>query len=164
MTLTDEILFFLSNHPGNYKRLRQDLSHNRTFTEDERERQRFNRTILNTLHKLKKRGLVEGNSNSWKISQLGKKFLFHPKKLNLDKEKTSRPTTKKLIVMFDIPETKRVDRNWLRTQLRKIDFMMVQQSVWLGPAPLPQALVSALKDLGLLEYLKFFEVKEKDII
>ena len=66
--------------------------------------------------------------------------------------------------MFDIPETKRVDRNWLRTQLRKIDFMMVQQSVWLGPAPLPQALVSALKDLGLLEYLKFFEVKEKDII
>jgi len=40
----------------------------------------------------------------------------------------------------------------------------IQKSVWLGPIPLPKDFIENLSELDILQYLKFFKVKEKDIV
>jgi len=59
---------------------------------------------------------------------------------------------KNLIVMYDIPDSMKKERDWFRRQLIKFDFEMIQRSVWVGPAPLPRE---------FLEYLKFLKIEGK---
>lgn len=66
--------------------------------------------------------------------------------------------TKRVMIIFDIPEEKRPLRDWLRGQLKYWDFTMVQQSVWVGYAPVPPDFRSKLKKLSLDKYVKFMEV------
>ncbi len=69
-----------------------------------------------------------------------------------------------MIIAFDIPESKRKSRYQLRIELVSLGFKMLQKSVWLGPAPLPKEILEHLKNMDILPHLKFFEVKEKDIV
>ena len=45
-----------------------------------------------------------------------------------------------------------------------LGFEMLQRSVWLGPSPVPQEFIDSLRKLQILQYMKFFEAKEADII
>ena len=67
----------------------------------------------------------------------------------------------KVLVAFDIPESKRKDRNWLRQQLKNWEFTMVQQSLWLGNGPLPAEFYSHINLLGIKNNIKVFKVSKK---
>ena len=69
-----------------------------------------------------------------------------------------------MIVAFDIPERFKKERHWLRGELRGLGFEMLQKSVWFGSAPLPIGFVETLGTLRLLEFIKFFDAKEADIV
>ena len=69
-----------------------------------------------------------------------------------------------MVIVFDIPELRRKQRNWLRAELVALDFIPLQKSVWLGPAPLPKEFIKYLSETNLLQYLKFFKAAEEDII
>lgn len=162
MGLTQEILFFLSNNPGNYKRLRQRLSGS-LYLSDLEERQR-NKKFYDTFYNLKKRGLIERDEKIWKISEKYQNKRRSPQQLRRTNfEPVTKPKSQ-LLIMFDIPENKRKDREWLRRKLKELNFVMVQQSIWLGPAPLPKDFAHTLRELKILTHLKFFDVKGKNLI
>ncbi len=65
---------------------------------------------------------------------------------------------KNLIVIYDIPEEKKKERDWFRRQLKNFNFVMIQRSVWVGPAPLPQDFLEYVKSIGLKNKFKTFKL------
>ncbi|HRZ30569.1 MAG TPA: hypothetical protein P5274_02800 [Candidatus Paceibacterota bacterium] len=171
MNLPDEILFFLSQHPGNYRLLRERMLGN-VYLEEQLEKSskersskiQRERAIRVALSRLKKKGLVKDNDHLWQLTEEGlKKIVGYRmrKKINPPPTKTAK---RQMIIAFDIPESKRKSRYWLRIELVSLGFKMLQKSVWLGPAPLPKEMLDHLKNADITQYLKFFEVKESDIV
>lgn len=67
-------------------------------------------------------------------------------------------TPKTLLLIYDIPEGKKKERDWFRRQLINFNFVMIQRSVWVGPAPLPENFTSYLKRIGLQKEFKTFKL------
>lgn len=65
---------------------------------------------------------------------------------------------KNLIVMYDIPEGRKKERDWFRRQLRNFDFVMIQRSVWVGPSPLPKEFLAYLKEINIGDNFKTFKL------
>ncbi len=65
---------------------------------------------------------------------------------------------KNLIVIYDIPEEKKKERDWFRRHLKKFNFIMIQKSVWVGPSPLPKDFIDYVKSIGLRDKLKTFKL------
>ncbi len=65
---------------------------------------------------------------------------------------------KDLIVMYDIPHTKKKERDWFRRHLKKFNYVMIQRSVWVGPSPLPEEFLHYVKSIGLYDQLKIFKI------
>lgn len=65
---------------------------------------------------------------------------------------------KDLIVMYDIPEDKKKERDWFRRQLINFDYVMIQRSVWVGPSPLPKDFLKYVSELGLNGQFKTFKL------
>ena len=74
------------------------------------------------------------------------------------KSRFERNAPKNLIVMYDIPHTKKKERDWFRRQLRNFDYTMIQKSVWVGPSPLPKEFLDYIKIIGLKDKLKTFKL------
>jgi CRISPR-associated endonuclease Cas2 len=60
--------------------------------------------------------------------------------------------------MFDVPEERKGEREWLRLQLKRFGFAMIQKSVWVGPSPLPKEFLAYLKEIKLLRHTKYFKL------
>jgi DNA-binding transcriptional regulator PaaX len=65
-----------------------------------------------------------------------------------------------IIVAFDIPETDRRKRDWLRYVLRGLGFSMIQKSVWIGKTKIPEKLLGDLSKLRLLDHIEIFEISK----
>ncbi len=65
---------------------------------------------------------------------------------------------KNLILMYDVTEEKKKERDWFRRQLKNFDYTMIQRSVWVGPSPLPKEFLDYIKSIGLQKYLKTFKL------
>ena len=65
---------------------------------------------------------------------------------------------KNLIVIYDIPEPKKKERDWFRRHLKKFNYVMIQRSVWVGPSPLPKDFLKYVKSIGLENQLKTFKL------
>lgn len=113
----------------------------------------------NTISRLRKNGFVEIKEGKWLLTKKGKKYFEDKRKLST---KFSSPfainAPKNLLLMFDIPESKRIERNWLRWHLKEFQYYMLQQSVWIGPSPLPQKFKSHLKEMELEKCIKTFKL------
>lgn len=94
-----------------------------------------------------------------KFGKTKKKF-FIPKRQYLKSFdfsfKNSAP--KNLLLMYDIPHTRKKERDWFRRQLKNFDFIMIQKSVWVGPSPLPADFSAYLKRIGLNKEFKTFKL------
>ena len=62
------------------------------------------------------------------------------------------------IVIFDIPESEKRKRAWLRAALKNLEFSMLQKSVWAGKATLPEQFIADLRRLRLIPYVEIFEI------
>ena len=65
---------------------------------------------------------------------------------------------KNLIVMYDIPDNLKKERDWFRRQLIKFDYVMIQRSVWIGPSPLPEHFLDYLKEIKIGDKFKTFKL------
>lgn len=70
--------------------------------------------------------------------------------------KTTSP--KNLIVIYDIPEAQKKERDWFRRHLKKFDYVMIQRSVWVGPSPLPKDFLDYLKEIKIGDNFKTFKL------
>ena len=65
---------------------------------------------------------------------------------------------KNLLLIYDIPEGRKKERDWFRRQLKSFGFVMIQKSVWVGPSPLPADFIVYLKRIGLQKEFKTFKL------
>jgi hypothetical protein len=68
------------------------------------------------------------------------------------------------IVIFDIPESRKNDRKWLRSALRTCGFTLLQKSVWTGKRKLPVEFITALQERGLLSFIQILEITRSGIV
>jgi hypothetical protein len=68
------------------------------------------------------------------------------------------------IVTFDIPETERRKRNWVRACLAEMDFRMLQKSVWVAHGQIDEDFVYALRERDLMPYIHIFSVAKRGTV
>lgn len=119
------------------------------------------RAVLGRLHR---DGLViKDEKGLWGITKKGKNisvafsiFLRRRKAAT-----TPRDPKKKIVIVFDIPEKRRYERDMLRFELLALEFSQLQKSVWIGCGPLPADFIEYLKDHRLLPHVHVFSVNKK---
>ncbi|OHB22424.1 MAG: hypothetical protein A2939_02585 [Parcubacteria group bacterium RIFCSPLOWO2_01_FULL_48_18] len=163
MAITELILEFLESSPGNYGALRRAVLYPTKPRYTRMGRPSTETTFSTTLSNLKKQGLVKKEvSGAWRILQKGKEKLLQLRQKRLPAhsfKKTTNDKTRSTIIVFDIPEKYKRYRNWLRTELKLLDFTLLQKSVWVGNGLLPEEFIKNLNDLNMLKYIHIFEVK-----
>lgn len=65
---------------------------------------------------------------------------------------------KNLIVMYDIPDNLKKERDWFRRHLIKFGYIMIQKSVWVGPSPLPKDFLVYVKEIKIGDSFKTFKL------
>jgi DNA-binding transcriptional regulator PaaX len=116
-------------------------------------------SMRTTIYRLHKNNLIKKQDTSWHLTPAGRKYAH--KKLNSLQEffsSNNKNDNRNLIVMFDVPEPKKAEREWLRWHLKKFNFIMIQKSVWVGPSPLPKEFLDYIKKIGLRESIKTFKL------
>jgi len=121
-------------------------------------------SLSGTLSRLHKDGFVEKSGEGLILTIKGQKYI--KKKIDSLKHfdyKFEKGVPKNLIVMFDIPETKKAEREWLRWHLKRFDYSMIQKSVWVGPSPLPKEFIDYIENIKIKDGFKTFKLaKEYD--
>lgn len=151
MRISDLLVAFLSSARSS-RRLYQIL--------EERELSRIDEgNIRSALSRMKSNGLVSNTKGGWKITNNGI-LKFHQLELfSYFQCPFKEDAEQNTIIAFDIPENERKVRNWLRNQLKIFGYKILQQSLWIGPGPLPQSFLRRLKDLGIRRNVKIFRIK-----
>lgn len=115
-------------------------------------------SLRGTMSHLLKEGFIK-DCDGLQITPKGKNYIR--KKIDSLEQfdfQFSKDAPKDLIVMFDVPEPKKAEREWLRWHLKKFKYLMMQKSVWVGPSPLPKEFLDYIKSIGLKENLKTFKL------
>jgi hypothetical protein len=127
-------------------------------------RQRLSKMLC----KLERDGLIEKNEHGRAALTLkGKKKLFLLRKklkahqLPDPRGYATRNTQTTTVVVFDIPETERRKRMWVRAVLMRLGYTMAQKSVWMGRGAIPVAFVRDLADQRIDAYVQIFAVTKK---
>ncbi len=153
MGLIDEILETLEKTNFTYKGVRVNIFGLPKFK---------NRTYGNmrsTLSYMNKKGLIENGDKGWHLTPAGKNYMKKKEdSFTQFENQFSKDAPKNLIVMFDIPETKKAHREWFRWHLKKFNYKMIQRSVWVGPSPLPKEFLKYATSIGLKDCLKTFKL------
>ncbi len=108
-----------------------------------------------TLWRLEQKGLVEKKENKYFLSLLGKKFFTN-------QEQPKQWDGRWRLITFDIPETKRGSRIWLRTNLIHEGYDTVQKSVFLGKNPIPHRMIEEMKERDILSCVRLMVIGEID--
>lgn len=114
------------------------------------------------LSRLSTKGYVVRSSDGWAITTKGKLYAKNIKAKKLLEYIPSpfiKNSQSSIIISFDIPEHSRVLRNWLRNQIKIFGYKMLQQSLWVGPGPLPKEFLSRLEKLNIKNNVKTFNIK-----
>ncbi|MGC9046687.1 MAG: hypothetical protein ACP5IC_01030 [Minisyncoccia bacterium] len=123
--------------------------------------------LYNLLYKLQQKGYV-----TKKINNQRQYWILTPKgkiKMSSIKSKRSLPSINYIndkdkkfkIIVFDIPEQYKNERNWLRRALTLLGFSMLQKSVWCGYNKIPPQFKKDIEDLNINKFIQFFEFKHK---
>lgn len=90
-------------------------------------------TFNQNIYRLQKRGVIKSKGDYIHIYQTDLRKL----KATSVMKGIFPQKTEKILVSFDIPETKKKIRDWLRNQIKYWDFEMIHKSLWLGDGPFP---------------------------
>lgn len=116
-------------------------------------------SINNAVYRLNKDGLVSKREDYISLLPRGRKYVENKKARLLTFDSPyQKGSPKNLLVMFDIPEVKKAEREWFRFHLREFGYEMIQKSVWVGPSPLPKDFLDYVKDIRLRECIKTFKL------
>jgi len=161
----DFMNIFLTDYHTSY-RLARGLSRRGTARRrdyddlDEEEKHRFS----DLLAKLKKDGLIaKNNTGSWHITKKGrmkkKQLLLRQKRgLSTLVPYSAQESPEWKIVIFDVPETERRKRVWLRLTLKRLGFKKLQKSVFIGKVGLPEGFLNDLRRLQLITCVEIFAI------
>ena len=116
-------------------------------------------SIHHALTRLQNKNYVVFEGSSWKLNENGKNYLKKRKaRLQVFESTFKKEAARNLLVIFDITEIRKAEREWFRFHLRKFNYIMVQRSVWVGPSPLPEEFLDYLKHIKLTDSIKTFRL------
>jgi phenylacetic acid degradation operon negative regulatory protein len=122
--------------------------------------------ISRSLKGLRDTGLIEetfsGQNSYARLTKEGKKKAHS---LKLDNDTTLVDPTwdgKWRIVLLDLPETRKDEREALRYLLKKAGFVCLKNSVWISPFPYEHLFTNIKKDFGLTTELMIFVTDNLD--
>lgn len=116
-------------------------------------------SVRTTLSRLRKNGIIDNENKGWHLTLAGRKYMKRKENsLQQFENNFVKGEPKNLIVMFDIPETKKAEREWFRWHLKKFKYEMIQKSVWVGPSPLPKEFMDYISKIGLKSTIKTFRL------
>ena len=153
-------IFFTLNYQASYRNLWRAISAQSGGEDGARVGER---AIRVTLSKLKQQGLLINSGGLWRVTAAGREY-WENKILKRKHRKKLADRPKNMIIAFDIPEKYKERRHWLRVELKSLGFVLLQKSVWFGPAPLPQEFTDSLRETRILQYLKFFRAQAEEIV
>lgn len=115
------------------------------------------------IYRLIKSGLIEVVDNRGeeylKLTKLGETEAL------LLKAKMPKPLPwdgKWRLIIFDIPENFKKERNKLRRLLLANDYWKLQASVYISPNPINREAINYLKETGLISYIRLARIDELD--
>jgi len=112
------------------------------------------------LSRLKKKGYLLNSNLGWELSKNGKLYFENVHLISYIPSPFNKKSPSDTIISFDIPGPDRKIRDWLRNQLKIFNYKMLQQSLWIGPGPLPNEFLERLNELKIRENIKLFNVKK----
>lgn len=120
-----------------------------------RYRNRTRQQTYRQLEYLQHKGLVNKSGSyryvNYRITNKGLAFL---ESLKLSKiQPSDRWDRKWRLVMFDIPEQKRIARDNIRRLLKELGFKQLQLSVWVHPLPCPEQFKIIQQAYGITDHL-----------
>ena len=153
MTLIEKILKEITETSFSYKGVRVNILGIPKF------KKHSAGSLRTTVSDMHKRGLIGPSDKGWLITPAGKQYIKR-KADSLINFYFNYPknSPKKLIVMFDIPETRKTEREWFRWHLKKFNYLMIQKSVWVGPSPLPKEFMDYIERIKLKSSVKTFKL------
>ncbi len=124
-------------------------------------------TFYSVLTRLKKQGIVENTERGvWRLTVRGKRVAdAHITKRDayadfIKNTKGRRDT----IIIFDVPESRRKLRDYLRMEIVSLGYEQLQKSVWIGAGPLPEAFIGFLNEKKIIDTVHIFTIQEKGTI
>lgn len=147
-TLSDHLIAFLLSARSTriYYRILRERAEKRKYSKN---------AFYQSVYHLKKRGIISIKDD---VVILSRGYIKKSPVFISTKEKGS---TIDILLAFDIPESKKRSRDWLRAQLRFWEFEMIQKSLWRGKGPLPKEFRERLKALGIDDSVRIFTIVGK---
>jgi len=120
-------------------------------------------SLKSGISQLKRKQYITKDHTGWFLTPKGRKYLKRKHdSLTQFNSPFSKNDSKNLLIMFDIPETKKAEREWLRWHLKKFNYIMIQKSVWRGPSPLPKEFLDYIRKIRLQKNLKMLKVSKSN--
>ncbi|HVS79787.1 MAG TPA: CRISPR-associated endonuclease Cas2 [Candidatus Paceibacterota bacterium] len=116
------------------------------------------KTLSSTISRLKSRDYILKTQQGWVLTEMGRKYYKSRRELRSFESPFKKNSPKNLIVMFDVPEERKYEREWLRNHLRRFGYQMIQKSVWVGPSPLPREFTGYAKEIGIKKCIATFKL------
>jgi len=113
------------------------------------------------LKRLKMEHLIEKRGDIYKITKKGDRLvdsIFNIAKLKQNKKWDHMWR----VIIFDIPERRRNEREGMRRMMVTMGFKKLQASVWVSPYPIPQDMNDILWQHKLKPHILYLLVKEVD--
>ncbi len=151
-TLSDYIVAYLASAGTRSTRKYFEILRERSIA------RRKKTVVQNTLYRLKKNGIVERSEEGWHLTKRGRDLAEQKERFGFIASPFKKGEPDRLIVIFDVPEDTRRERDWLREQLRSFGYRMIQRSVWIGPGPLPPAFKKRVDDLKIRTCIKTYKI------
>lgn len=123
------------------------------------------RSVFLKMHDLRRGGYVkkreEENQSCFHLTPKGKLHIL--KYLHLERLKVKKWDGNWRIVIFDVPESLKKWREYLRNELKSnLGFWPLQESVYITPYPVTGELDTLLKEWNLRKYFRYLTVSEID--
>lgn len=116
--------------------------------------------VSSSASKLSKKGLLKFNGKFYELTVQGERKLRQLEMRGFKLTKPKKWDSKWRVVIFDIPEKKKKERDRIRALLRTAGFSLLQDSVWVYPYDCEDIIGLLKTDLGVGRYLLYMIVDE----
>ncbi len=116
-------------------------------------------TLQKRLYELKHSGYIQRDYRGYSLTKKGKEHLRQYDIKTLFIQKSQQWDKRWRIVLFDIPESRRHDRNKFRKALKGLGFHPLQRSVFIHPYPCEAEVLVLCQRYRIQKYICFLEAK-----
>lgn len=121
---------------------------------------KYRQGLTSKLWYMERRGYVKRTGNAYALTEVGRTIVSERELWEATVPTPRRWDGKWHLVLFDIPADKRKRRDVFRLQLKRLGFVLYQDSVWVHPYPC-EPLVRQISDFYRLSKCVSFAIAEK---